>query len=170
MSNRTLIEINHDFAGDIELGAGAFVSALMNHLSCIPYNKIPYEIIPGVLVLGARHHSEPYVIEWGAYEAASRSALRKPDPAENADGDERFERGYYGHGRGLVVTQPEPGKFVERPMTPAELAARAPAWEIATKIFEIANYAGFAYIVAWGLIAPAIEKAIAEAVSAAKQA
>ena len=71
--------------------------------------------------------------------------------------DERFERHYYGHGRGVVVTQPESGKFVERPMTTAELAAREPALKIADQIHELASRAAFAYIKAWEIIAPAIE-------------
>lgn len=166
MSNRTLIEINHDLAGEIERRGPEFLAALGAHLRAIPYGKLPYELFPGARVLGARHHSEPYLIEWGAYEAASGAAPRKAHPSETLT-DARFERAYYGHGDGLVVTQPKSGRFVERPMTPGELAARAPAWEIATRIIEMANAAAFAYIVSWEFIAPAIDKAIAEAVSAA---
>lgn len=67
---------------------------------------------------------------------------------------------YYGHNRGVVVTQPKPCLFVERPMTPAELAARAPAAKIADDIYRLANYAGVCYIEIWELIAKAAQAAV----------
>lgn len=76
--------------------------------------------------------------------------------------DADFERGYFGHGRGVVVTQPVPGQFAERPMTAGELAARAPAWEIGKDPYEFLTHAAAAvYIRAWDVIAPAIDAALA---------
>lgn len=62
---------------------------------------------------------------------------------------------FYGHDAGLVITQPESGKFVERPMTRAELLAREPAHEISTDIYRHANFAGVCYHEIWELIASA---------------
>jgi hypothetical protein len=67
---------------------------------------------------------------------------------------------FYGHDDGLVVTQPESGKFVERSMTHAELAAREPALQIAKDIYRHANFAGACYAEIWGLIAKAAQEAI----------
>lgn len=69
-----------------------------------------------------------------------------------------YERNYAGHGRGVVITQ-DGGVFSERPMTEAELTARAPALAIASDIHKLACYAAFAYIKVWELIAPVIEQA-----------
>lgn len=68
----------------------------------------------------------------------------------------------YGHDDGLVVSQPESGKFVERPMTPAELAAREPARQIAQDIYRHANYAGVCYVELWDIIAKAMQKLLDE--------
>jgi hypothetical protein len=70
---------------------------------------------------------------------------------------ENYEMAYHGHGRGVVVTN-DRGKFLERPMTDAELIARKPAMDLSDNIHRIATYAAFAYIKAWELIAPAIEQ------------
>lgn len=76
--------------------------------------------------------------------------------------NEDFERGYYGHGRGVVVTQDEPGVFNERPMTAGELAARAPAWAIGADPYEFLTRAAlFAYIRVWEVVAPGIDAALA---------
>lgn len=69
---------------------------------------------------------------------------------------------FYGHDDGLVVSQPESGKFVERPMTPAELAAREPAHQIAQDIYRHANYAGVCYAELWDIIAKAMQKLLDE--------
>jgi hypothetical protein len=86
-------------------------------------------------------------------------------PAVKTDAEalEAYERSFYGHGRGQVVTQPLSGQFVERAMTAGELAARAPARIIADKIYEIANRAAFAYVRTWRIIADAIDAALVPA-------
>lgn len=70
---------------------------------------------------------------------------------------------YAGHDRGVVMTQPRPGKFEERPMTAAELAAREPALKIARDIYRHANQAGACYYEIWDLIAHYIAGAISAA-------
>lgn len=66
----------------------------------------------------------------------------------------------YGHDRGLVITQPKAGQFVERPMTTAELAAREPAGKIQDDIHRHACYAGACYYELWALIAAAVQEGI----------
>ena len=65
---------------------------------------------------------------------------------------------YAMHDDGIVLTQPESGKFVETPMTLAQLAARDPAWTIAKDIYRHANQAGVCYYEIWRLISVAIER------------
>lgn len=67
---------------------------------------------------------------------------------------------YAEHDNGVVLDQPEAGKFTRRPMTPAELAARDPALAIAKDIYRHAHNAGVCYIEIWGLIAKAIQGAL----------
>lgn len=69
---------------------------------------------------------------------------------------------YYGHDRAMVVTQPTPGVFEERPMTTAERVAREPAAKIQDDIYRHANYAGACYHEIWELIAAAIQAGIDE--------
>ena len=69
---------------------------------------------------------------------------------------------YYGHDESEVVTQPQSGKFVSRPMTIAERCARGPALEIAEDIYRHANQAGVCYIEIWELISKAAQAAIDE--------
>jgi len=66
---------------------------------------------------------------------------------------------YAEHDDGVVLTQPEPGKFHRRPMTTGELAAREPALKIAKDIYRHANQAGVCYFEFWRLIADAIDAA-----------
>lgn len=73
--------------------------------------------------------------------------------------DERYEHLYHGHGRGAVICQGMTG-FFERPMSVGELAARVPAERIGRDIYRMANYAGMAYVIAWDIIAPAIDAAV----------
>lgn len=62
---------------------------------------------------------------------------------------------YACHDDGIVLTQDADG-FHRRPMTEAELAARAPALAIAKDIYRHANQAGVCYVEIWRLIADAI--------------
>lgn len=72
---------------------------------------------------------------------------------------------FYGHDRGLDITQPQAGNFVERPMTFAELAARDAALEISQDIYRHANYAGACYHEIWRIIAQAAARAVDEELS-----
>lgn len=78
-------------------------------------------------------------------------------PQSRSDEAIKYESGYHGHGRGVVVTQPRAGEFEERPMTQAELLAREPAYKIASEIYRHANQAGACYYEFWTLIAKAIQ-------------
>jgi hypothetical protein len=69
---------------------------------------------------------------------------------------------FYGHDRGLDITQPRSGEFVERPMTFAELAARDAALEISRDIYRHANFAGVCYHEIWRVIAKAAAHAVDE--------
>ncbi len=63
MSNRTLIEINHDYA--TELGSAQFVEALARYVrsgSIVDAAELEHY---GVRVFGMRHHSEGFNIKWG---------------------------------------------------------------------------------------------------------
>lgn len=65
MSNRTLIEINHDFAGEIDREDTQFVIDLVAYLRAggerAKENLQQY----GIRVLGTRHHSDGFCIKWG---------------------------------------------------------------------------------------------------------
>ena len=75
MSNRTLIEVNHDFAHDIEAHPVEFLQALAEHLRNVEYHKLPRELFRGVRVIGTRHHTESYAVKWGAYQEKSGQIL-----------------------------------------------------------------------------------------------
>jgi len=66
---------------------------------------------------------------------------------------------YTGHDRGVVVTQPRPGVFEERPMTLGELAARDVALAFASEIYRLACHPAPAYHEMWEKIAQAIDAA-----------
>lgn len=60
MSNRTLLEINHDLTGTIAKDPENFVNLLRDYLNApSDYNALELKHF-GVTVLGYRHHSEPY--------------------------------------------------------------------------------------------------------------
>ena len=66
MSNRTLIEINHDFTGEIDKApTGSLENALLRYLrSADKQNAEALEQF-GIRVFGMRHHSDPFSIRWG---------------------------------------------------------------------------------------------------------
>ncbi len=87
-----------------------------------------------------------------------RHGHEKPSPACRV---EAFLKQFAGHDRGVVISQPRPGRFEERPMTSSELAAREPAMKIAADIYRHASQAGVCYYETWRLIAEAIDRAAA---------
>ena len=70
MSNRSLIEINHDKSHEIERHPNSFTEALGRYLrSANPDNAAALERY-GVRVFGMRHHSDGFNIEWGFTKAS----------------------------------------------------------------------------------------------------
>jgi hypothetical protein len=63
MSNRTLIEINHDFAPSLRLPL--FLEALANYVRSADSRSREELEKYGVRVFGMRHHSEGFSIQWG---------------------------------------------------------------------------------------------------------
>lgn len=55
MSNRTLIEINHDYCPSSDKAEAALGEALANYMRCADKILLP----PGVTFKHIRHHSEP---------------------------------------------------------------------------------------------------------------
>lgn len=78
MSNRSLIEINHDFAGD--LGAD-FMLALGRYLRSADSRNATELERWGVTVVGMRHHSEKFVID-GRAEGFPPRYLTPADPKD----------------------------------------------------------------------------------------
>lgn len=79
MSNRTLIEINHDYSHAIDrAGTGDFERTLLRYLrSASPEHAQALERY-GVRVFGMRHHSDGFEVRWGTHatpisESPSRS-------------------------------------------------------------------------------------------------
>jgi hypothetical protein len=76
---------------------------------------------------------------------------------------ERFESGFAGHGRGVVISNDGYGNFSERGMTPAELEARRWALSITDGVNDLycLGSAAFIYHRVWEFVALAIADAIA---------
>lgn len=90
MSNRSLIEINHDYAHEIEKNADTFMAALNAYLRggrCdIVQNGMRF-VFAGVRVFGMRHHSDGFDLRWGgvtARESATGEEQRRRDELEIA--------------------------------------------------------------------------------------
>lgn len=77
MSNRTLIEINHDTAAfNINGDGDAFIGALTSYLaSGSPENAERLKRY-GIRVFGMRHHSEAFRITWGCHKADESETRR----------------------------------------------------------------------------------------------
>ena len=68
MSNRSLIEINHDFSGTVRRDQNGFLNTLLAYLgSASPENAAALAHF-GIKVFGMRHHSDPYAIDWGGHK------------------------------------------------------------------------------------------------------
>lgn len=81
MSNRSLIEINHDYTHEIQDHPEEFVKALVQYLrSGVVEERVNghKQIFRGVAVFGMRHHSDPYEINWGGHKASYVVAPYKP--------------------------------------------------------------------------------------------
>ncbi len=75
--------------------------------------------------------------------------------------EERWEAGFHGHGRGVVVSNDGSGNFSERPMTIAEKQARTWALSIADGVDNCyrRGSAAFVYHHVWEFVALAIADA-----------
>lgn len=77
VSNRALIEINHDFTYHIDNNPREFTDALCSYLkSASPDNaeKLKYF---GVHVFGTRHHLDAFAINWGGIEASKKEPQKR---------------------------------------------------------------------------------------------
>lgn len=75
MSNRTLIEINHDYGHEIERHPErfmAFLEDLIRGGSQADLNE-RFRVLFGIRVFGTRHHSDAFAIDWGGNKAAEPS-------------------------------------------------------------------------------------------------
>lgn len=77
MSNRTLIEINHDYCAEIKANPTQFMKAIVDRINSGGHADT--EIWPGVRAIAQRHHSDPYYIQWGGREETNRSAQRRAE-------------------------------------------------------------------------------------------
>lgn len=79
MSNRSLLEFNHDYAHDIEKDPEGFVEALLLYLRTGVTENVAYgrqEVFRGVRVFGMRHHSDGFAIQWGAHIATEQESKK----------------------------------------------------------------------------------------------
>lgn len=72
MSNRSLIEINHDKVHAIEADHEGFVRALIDYLNSGSRRDADPMKDFGATVFGMRHHSDPFHIEWGGHTIDER--------------------------------------------------------------------------------------------------
>jgi hypothetical protein len=71
LSNRSLIEINHDFSHAINGAAtGEFENVLLRYLGSNSKENAAALKRFGVRVFGTRHHSDGYDITWGGVRIA----------------------------------------------------------------------------------------------------
>jgi hypothetical protein len=67
MSNRTLVELNHDLWG--KMNSAEFLAALQAYLGSASPENADRLSRYGVRIFGMRHHSEGFDIKWGWHEA-----------------------------------------------------------------------------------------------------
>lgn len=70
MSNRTLIEINHDFAHRVKESPEEFSQKLYRYLASASAENAADLRQFGIVRIGMRHHSEGFDIKYGCYKAA----------------------------------------------------------------------------------------------------
>lgn len=77
MSQRTLIEINHDYTGVIDLATtGAFEAAMLRYLRSADSETARELEKYGIRVFGRRHHSDGFSIEWGSKKISEAKSSR----------------------------------------------------------------------------------------------
>jgi hypothetical protein len=70
MSNRSLMEFNHDRTQEIFEDTPGFIVALDNYLANASKRNVEALKHYGIRIFGMRHHSEPFFVKWGAHESA----------------------------------------------------------------------------------------------------
>lgn len=78
MSNRTLIEINHDFCGDL---GPTFLSDLERYLRSATRESADRLRVHGVSVVGMRHHSGRYYLD-GEPDGFPAVCVPRTDPPQ----------------------------------------------------------------------------------------
>lgn len=77
MSNRTLIEINHDLTGKIDRYPSIFVEALVRYLNSAGPDTANDLREFGIRVFGMRHHSDAFSIDWGGIKASEKESSKR---------------------------------------------------------------------------------------------
>lgn len=80
MSNRSLVEFNHDYTGDIERDPEGFLQAILLYLrsgQAEEVSKGRREIFRGIRVFGMRHHSDGFAIEWGGHIVTEQESSKR---------------------------------------------------------------------------------------------
>ena len=73
MSNRTLIEINHDFAGQVKDHPQEFADVLYRYLASASAENAVELHRYGIRRIGIRHHSEAFDIKFGYFQASEKA-------------------------------------------------------------------------------------------------
>lgn len=76
MSNRTLIEINHDFTHVIERHPEEFDCDIIRYLCNADQSNAERLLKYGIRVFGMRHHSDAFEINWGGIKASEGTQKR----------------------------------------------------------------------------------------------
>ena len=71
MSNRTLVEFNHDRCYEIERDADFVVELLARYMRGLDKDaKAELLALYGIRIFGTRHHGDAFDIDWGGYKAS----------------------------------------------------------------------------------------------------
>jgi hypothetical protein len=74
LSNRTLIEINHDFAHMVKENPERFAEELYRYLGSASAENASNLTKYGIRRFGIRHHSEAFDIKFGCFKAAETAS------------------------------------------------------------------------------------------------
>lgn len=77
MSNRTLVEINHDLTHRMKDDPVGFVADLRAYLGAASPRTARALERYGIRVIGMKHHSDPHTIKWGGVEEGAVGIAEK---------------------------------------------------------------------------------------------
>lgn len=77
MSNRTLIEINHDLWFRIRANTTGFAMVVCDYLRCSDSRSAEALQDFGIRVFGMRHHSDSFSIDWGGIRAREMESQKR---------------------------------------------------------------------------------------------